>query len=186
MDGEKKSRAMANARRKREHPHSACLNMKQRAFIAAYISNGWNGTRAAISAGYRHPAVVASQLLTKLKVREEIQAALDVQALSAAQVLQRLGEMATANIGDFLDAEGRVDLVKVKSRGHIVKKFRRRSFRDKDGNLAIEDTLELHDAQKALVHIGAHHGLFDGKAEVLPQGAQPFQFVIAMEAGDLP
>ncbi|MEO5802867.1 MAG: terminase small subunit, partial [Verrucomicrobiota bacterium] len=86
------------------------LNPKQQAFIAAYISNGWNGTQAAISAGYKHPSVVASQLLRKLKVRNEIDAALRNHQLCASQVLARLSEMANASIGDFMDNNGDVAL----------------------------------------------------------------------------
>jgi phage terminase small subunit len=48
------------------------LNVRERAFCSEYFSNGFNGMRAAIAAGYseRSAAAIASELLTRPKVVE--------------------------------------------------------------------------------------------------------------------
>ena len=52
------------------------LTIKQELFVAAYCSNGYNGTRAAIVAGYSESSAkeIASQNLTKPEVAEAIDA----------------------------------------------------------------------------------------------------------------
>ena len=50
------------------------LTIKQELFVAAYCSNGYNGTRAAIVAGYSESSAkeIASQNLTKPEIAEAI------------------------------------------------------------------------------------------------------------------
>ena len=52
------------------------LTIKQELFVAAYCSNGYNGTRAAITAGYSEnsAAEIASQNLSKPEIAESIEA----------------------------------------------------------------------------------------------------------------
>ena len=52
------------------------LTIKQELFVAAYCSNGYNGTRAAIVAGYSESSAkeIASQNLTKPEIAEAIDA----------------------------------------------------------------------------------------------------------------
>ena len=52
------------------------LTIKQELFVAAYCSNGYNGTRAAIIAGYSESSAkeIASQNLTKPEIAEAIDA----------------------------------------------------------------------------------------------------------------
>ena len=50
------------------------LTDKQKAFCIYYVKNGWNGTQAAIKAGYseKTAAIIANQNLIKLNIQDEI------------------------------------------------------------------------------------------------------------------
>lgn len=136
--------------------------------FAEYYLELWNGTEAARRAGYKGDdntlAVTASRLLRNAKVREHIDRRLSIQAMSADEVLWRLGEQARASFDDFVEfKEGisqpylRLDKAKELGLLHLIKKLKY----NKDGRLEIE----LYDAQTALNLIGRHHKLFTDKVE---------------------
>lgn len=77
------------------------LTDKQRAFVAAYLDSPdcrWNATRAAEKAGYSGSdavlATVGSENLRKPKIRAAIEERMSELAMSADEVLLRLGSMA--------------------------------------------------------------------------------------------
>jgi hypothetical protein len=83
--------------------------------------------------------------------------------------------MATANIADFLDNDGNINMAELRRRGFLVKKTKRRrnTFRSRNGDESTtEDSeLELYDAQSALINIGKHLGVFnDIQNNVAPSG----------------
>ena len=149
------------------------ISNKQRVFIEEYLQC-WNATEAARRAEYAHPNKQGPRLLVNIGIQEEIQKRIDEKAMSADEVLLRLGDMGRGDIGDFMDIESMsfsLALEKAKEQGktHLIKKVKQRTTitQKKDGdeeeNHWIE--LELHDSQAALVHLGKHHKLFTDKVE---------------------
>jgi len=144
------------------------LTNKQRVFVEEYLQC-WNATEAARRADYRGSdatlAVIGSENIRKPYIRDEIDRRIEEKAMSADEVLLRLGDMARGSLEDcfvFIDGmkEPYLDLSKAKRLGKLglVKKF----VRDATGKV----TIELYDAQAALVHLGRHHKLFTDKHEV--------------------
>jgi phage terminase small subunit len=76
------------------------ITPRQQAFIAHYLSNGGNGTQAAIAAGYARSSasVTASELLAKAKIKKRLTAEKAVEAerlgLDADWITSRLMNMA--------------------------------------------------------------------------------------------
>ncbi len=92
-------------------------------------------------------------MLRNVEVAGEIERRLKATHLSADQILARLSEMARANIGEFIDDDGRVNIKAVLANGHLVKKY-------KAANLDSGGEIELHDCQRALYTIGRMLGVF--------------------------
>ena len=139
------------------------LTPKQRAFVEHYLES-WNATKAARRAGYRGNsntlAVVGWENLRKPKISAEIERRIAEKAMSADEVLLRLGQQARANIADVLSFSGAqimLDPEKLAEFGHLIKSV---------SNTSHGLTVTLHDAQKALVHIGRHYALFTDKPKV--------------------
>jgi len=114
------------------------LTGKQHGFVIAYLTNGFNATEAARTAGYKGDdntlAVVGYENLRKPKIQERIAAYFEEKAMAANEILFRLTSMA---------------------RGQL----RTRSSDTKDG------TMDHHDAIKALELLGKHHRLFVERVE---------------------
>lgn len=140
------------------------LTAKQQAFVEHYLQC-WNASRAARLAGYSEKTAYSqgARLLKNVEVQAAIQARLDELKMSADEVLLRLADQARATMDDFIDPErGEVDLARAAARGklHLVKKFSRSTGK-------VETvTIELHDAQAALVQLGRHHKLFTDRTEI--------------------
>ena len=134
------------------------LTYKQRLFVAAYLGeSSGNAADAARRAGYRWPEKQGPQQLAKTSVRTAIDASLDEAALKADEILARISDIATADIGDFVSIDGKggctLDLAKAKKAGrtHLIKSIKPTKF-----GLAIE----LHDTQAALEKLARYRGLF--------------------------
>jgi hypothetical protein len=140
--------------RKAQPPKPPPLNAKQKAFVERYLTC-WNATEAARTAGYSHPRQQGWRLLSNVYIRAAVDARLAEMHMAADEVLARLSSMAGADMGDFLDAKTSetLDLKRARDAGrlHLVKKF---ATTDK------VISIELHDAQAALVHLGRYHKLF--------------------------
>lgn len=150
------------------------LTNKQRIFIAEYLVD-LNATRAAIAAGYSENSarVIGCENLTKPDIKQEIDAAIQERLMKADEVLMRLAEHARGDIGDLLTDDGEsIDWQKAKKarKTHLVKKVSIRTERRTIGDDKEVETetrsIELYDAQGALVQIGRHHKLFAEKIEV--------------------
>lgn len=138
------------------------LTAKERKFCFKYFELNLNGTRAAIAAGYAEKSarVTASRLLTKANIRAEIERYLSEQAMGANEVLCRLADHARGTMADFIEVDEHGDhlnLAKAEASGqlHLIKKFTRHV-----GENTETITIELYDAQAALVQIGRYHKLF--------------------------
>ncbi len=131
------------------------LTDKQRAFVEHYLTC-WNATEAARQAGYKTARQTGSENLSKPVIRALIHRRLSQMAMAADEVLARLSAMAGADMSDFLVPSGKglkLDLKAARAAGrlHLVKKYNK----TKQGL-----SIELYDAQAALVQLGKHHGLF--------------------------
>ena len=65
------------------------LTNKQRAFVEAYLANGFNATQAAITAGYSVDSarVIGAQNLAKVNIASHVRARISELAMSADEVL---------------------------------------------------------------------------------------------------
>lgn len=155
------------------------LTAKQQAFINAYLANGFNATQAAIEAGYSEKTAysIGSENLRKPEIKSVIDEALTAFAMPASEVLARLSEHARGTMADFLDENREtLDLAKADraSRLHLVKKFTHNVGKETE-NISIE----LYDAQAALVQLAKVHGLLiDKTALTTPDGKEPFSLEI--------
>jgi phage terminase small subunit len=147
---------------------------KQRAFVDEYLQC-WNASEAARRAGYseRTAGIIGHENLKKPKIAAEIQQRIEERAMAADEVLQRLADQARGDAADFLDIDENVaiiDIGKMAAAGktHLIKKYRV----SKDGI-----SVELYDAQAALVHIGRHHGLFVDRKEITGKDGGPLLVV---------
>lgn len=142
------------------------LSNKQRVFIDEYLIC-LNASEAARRAGYNGKSnVVGSQLLANLSISEEITQRLQERHLSADAVLARLADMARSDIADFTSLEKLSDLTNEEYRGktHVIKRFKRRIYRPKNGDPFEEIELELYPADMNLERVGKVHGLFNSGA----------------------
>lgn len=85
-------------------PRRKGIPPKQRLFIEAYLCNGFNATRAAITAGYseRSARQIGARLLTNDDVKAEIEIYLAEITLSREEILTRLADLARADFADLL------------------------------------------------------------------------------------
>lgn len=138
------------------------LSQKQYSWLEHYLRT-WNATDSARAAGYKDPEQSGWENKQKLEIQEAIQARLDELHMSANEVLARLTDHARGSLSDFLRIapngalEG-FDLSEDKPL-HLLRKasLTSRTFK---GITEETVTIELYDAQAALVHLGKHHKLF--------------------------
>lgn len=163
------------------------LTTKQRLFVESYLSNGFNATEAARSAGYQgrddHSlASIGYANLRKVEISAVVEERINEAAMSANEVLARLSRQARGSLADVLTEEGEFDLAEAKRRGvdDLLKKLKRTTFdtKDKDGNVTSTRTtheFEIHDPQAALVHLGKYHKLFTDRTEVTGKDGGPIE-----------
>lgn len=144
---------------------------KQKAFVAAYLSNGFNGTRAAQAAGYKGDdntlAAIASENLRKPKIRQAIDSQMNQLGMSVHEVLGRLSEHARGDMRDFMGLG--TDSLKAHPRAWLIKKYKRKVTTIGSGDAAIQleqIEIELHDPQAALVQLGRYHKLFVDRVRI--------------------
>ena len=95
------------------------LNTRQKLFVEHYVANGFNGTQAAISAGYapKNAAITASKLLSMAKVQEylskRIKKVLSNTDQLSVQLISKLKDIAFSNVSDIMSwsTEGGADLI---------------------------------------------------------------------------
>lgn len=160
------------------------LTNRQKLFVEEYLIC-WNATQAAVRAGYspKTARVMGQENLHKPAIAARIEARLKEKTLSADEVLARLSDQATMDMGEFLSVvetkRGKrvtrklaVDPLKVVDSGktHLIKKIVITAGRME---------LELYDGQAALVQLGRYHKLFtdrtiaDWQREVTAAGGSP-------------
>ncbi len=140
------------------------LTNKQKTFINAYLANGFNATQAAIKAGYSEKTArqIGSENLTKPVIRAAIDERLSTHVMTADEALARLSAQARGSMIDFMDEKLRtLDLIKADRANqlHLIKKFSHTKTAKSE-----TISIELYDAQAALVHIIKETHLKAGEA----------------------
>ena len=141
------------------------LTHKQSMFIEKYLQC-WNATQAALEAGYSQKTArsIGSENLTKPDIRKAIDDRLRGEAMSANEVLWRLGDQARGKLTDVIRTDvrgGMLDMEALAGNGHLVKSI----TWNKNGV-----RVELYDAQRALELLGRYHGLFKDVSDVNIRG----------------
>lgn len=143
------------------------LTTRERLFVVYYLgkANG-NGTLAAAKAGYGNPAVAASRLIRRDKIRRAIDAKLDKAAMEADEVLARLTELGRIDMTDFVELTNlgtpSLSLDKARRRGKLggVKKLKASRVETGGQSPPFEIVeVELHDPIRALTLLAKYHGL---------------------------
>ena len=157
------------------------LTGKQALFVEAYLKC-WNKTEAARQAGYGGDY----ENFKKPQISEEIQRRISETAMSADEVLMRLGDHARGNMGDFWkiekDKPPTLDLTSDRAKLQLIRKMKvettKRTYVE-DENPVTEETVkidfELYSAKEALDLIGRHHKLFTDKTEVTGKDGAPLE-----------
>lgn len=80
------------------------LRGKQKAFVDAYLANGFNATQAAIKVGYSPKTAysIGSENLRKPDIKNAIQERMAEQVMSANETLARLSDMASFDLSPFV------------------------------------------------------------------------------------
>lgn len=151
------------------------LTLKQRRFVEVYLANGGNGVRAALAAynteDYDTANAIARENLQKPPIRAAIDDGLKEVAMGPSEILARLAEHARADMTDFIDDAGEVDIARAAAAGklHLVRRIsskRQTRVSDKDETITEEVRVELQDQQGALDKLARIAGLYQDKLEV--------------------
>jgi len=148
-------------------PNSAPrLTDKQRAWIDYYVIHK-NATKAAELAGYDSDDYstlqsIGSENLSKPVIRAELDRRFRERTMTADEVVGRMVAAARFDLGEFLDGEGEIDLVKLKAAGlgHLV----RESIPTREGR-----KITLADPDAALKLVARHLGLLADRLDVTLQ-----------------
>ncbi len=158
------------------------LDPKHQLFVDKYFELTFNGTRAAIAAGYSRKTArqQASRLLTNADIKAEVERRLADQVMSRNEVLARLADHARGDMRDFIDKPAKT--LARHPNGNLIKKVERTitTHSDLDGKvISVEEKLklELYDAQSAMVQLGRYHGLFQDKTD-LTSGGDKIEVII--------
>ncbi len=168
------------------------LSLRRRRLADAYLANGFNGKEAAITAGFsvKRAAVTASEILADPLVKAYIEERMKQSQMSADEVLFRLGEIARGDMRELMLLTP--EELKRHPKGWLIKKLKLEAVYPKGEQksllppLVFIESMELYDAQAALVMLGKHHKLFTDKHEMSGENGQPIPvFITGMDMDEL-
>lgn len=145
------------------------LTDRQALFVSYYLGEALgNATEAAKLAGYEAKdrsvhAAIGSENLRKPKIRAIIDERLDELAMGTDEILARLSEHARGNMARFIETRTygmpviSFEKETLEKYGHLIKKY-------SVGRQKV--SIELHDPQAALVHLGKYRRLWVDRTEV--------------------
>jgi phage terminase small subunit len=169
-------------------PRLAPLSLRERKFCKCYIACKFNGTEAAIKAGYskKGARTQASRLLARANIQAELQrlmAPIDKSyIMSGQEVLEELSKLGSSNMQDYtkVDAKGDayIDLRDVPRNKwaaiqEITSEVYVEAWGDEDSPpINVKRTkFKLADKRGSLELLGRHHKLFTDKSELaIPEG----------------
>lgn len=151
------------------------LTPREQAFISYYLIDP-NATQAARLAGYSPKTArqIGYENLTKPHIMAEIKrrraTMMDALQMDADEIVTRLTRHARANVGAFLDEEGRFDLATARANGDLdtLKKIKITETVTTENDKPVTTRrieLELHDVQGALVTLAKRFNLFPNRVE---------------------
>lgn len=170
------------------------LSTKRRRLAEAYLANGFNGKEAAITAGFsvKRAAATASEILADPLVKDYIEERMKQVQMTADEVLFRLGEMARGDMREMMMLSP--EELKRHPKAWLIKKLKFEAIipKEKKSTESTEvetenepsepfiyiDSVELYDAQAALVMLGKHHKLFTDKQEISGENGQPIPILV--------
>ena len=168
------------------------ITKKQRIFIDEYLKC-FNATRAAIAAGYseRSARAQGSRLLTYDDIKAEVVARLEESAMSADEVVSRLGDIARGDITDLMDVSTMGfsinllnDYKDKKEQTKLIRKLKQKVTtiqpRSGDGEEKeiIETEIELYSALDALKLLGQKHAMFRNITEHTGKDGNPMKIEV--------
>lgn len=151
---------------------------KRRAFVDAYIGEAHCcKAEAAALAGYRHPNQEGYRLCKDPDIRAAIEERLKGMSMGPEEILRRLEQQASGDMGEFLTVEEdggfRIDLTAAKRAGKL-RLIKKAGF-DQKGRPAIE----LYDAQAALVALSKRFALLPDRQEITGADGGPVRVGIS-------
>ena len=158
------------------------MTPKEQIFVAEYLSC-LNATEAARRAGYKQPHVQGTQV--KARLADTITELLRQNIPSPEAVVSRISDMAMADVTEYLNRDGSLDLERMKEdgRGYLLKKYKhtKQTSRRKDSEYESETwETELYPADGALDKLMRYHSMYNDKSDF--PGGQPKRVII--EYGD--
>jgi phage terminase small subunit len=153
------------------------LSNKQRAFVEAYLANGFNATKAAITAGYSEKTAYSqgSRLLRNVEVSAAIEARMKELSMSADEAMYRLSQQGRGSLATFMGLS--VPELKEHPDAHLLHKVKVTAriipTRDKDKEPEREETIEyeIYNAQSALTAVLKEQHLRAGEATEITDDA---------------
>jgi len=150
------------------------LNARQRLFCEAYVRY-FNAHKAALEAGYSEKTAYStgSENLKEPDIRAYVDQLLAERTIGKNEVLARLTEIATFDIGDIADDNGDIDFSVAKEKGlsRAVKSIKKRITKDRrTGEITENIEYDLYDAQNALIQLGRYYALFTDKTDLTSGG----------------
>lgn len=135
---------------------------KQWLFINHYLSNGFNGIRAAESANYAGDyatlSSVAYENLKKPHIKAEIERRMKELAMPPDEVMARISDHGRGDIRELIGLS--TEELIAHPKGNLIKKYKRRAKVLPSGHIIQEQVeLELYSAETALNTLARHHGL---------------------------
>jgi phage terminase small subunit len=144
------------------------LSPKQQRFVAEYLKDS-NATQAAIRAGYSRKTAGSQghDLLKKPEIAAAVKLKVEQVAMEADEVLERLSDIASSDLGDIFDKDGNMLPLH-----EIPAQVRRAiaSFETETNALGVTTTkVKFWDKPATLGLLGRHHKLFTDRLEVEEQ-----------------
>lgn len=163
---------------------SNALQPKEILFVEKYLGEAnFNARKAAELAGYkggvRQLAVMGFRLLQKEAVKEYLRQRLSEEAMTADEVLMRIGKQARSSIGLVLDDKGRFDFERAKENNalELIKKIKQTTLIN--GEVITE--VEMYSAHDARALLAKHHGLLVEQHEHTGKGGAPIAQKLTIE-----
>lgn len=143
------------------------LTAKEKAWADAFLLT-LNKTEAARQAKYKGDnstlAHIGWENYRKAHIQAYMKDKFERLAMSSEEALFRLGEMASASLGDFAAVQVLADL-EDHPKARLVKALTSDVYEDKAGKVHYKVRIELHDAQSAIINVLKVHGKFTDRVE---------------------
>ena len=147
-----------------KEPEEIKLTKKQEMFCRHYIANGYNGTDAAIKAGYSEATArsIASENLMKPYIAEFIKKLenplISKLGIDENWVLTKLKNFSDVDINDFFEIDKDGNVIKLKDLKELPREKTAAIESIKETRNGIE--IKLVDKRLCVVDIGRHLGMF--------------------------